>query len=189
MSKNPRISRFGRTSRRFGALTLALSIPAAALAQTPLGTVTSSSPFELRGASINPAPGVPNWPAVSGDSMQSGNTPLTLTLSDGSTITFAPRTRITLGGTDNGPVVRLESNSAQATLRRDPSEITFYCKDKKMSVTSRTAEVKCGDKAADTVVSSSLAATAATTAIVLALQNGAPVSAVRCGTVGLPACP
>src|SRR5580765_7623653 len=188
MSKNPRISRIGRKPRRFVAVALALSIPVAALAQTQLGTVTSSSPFELRGANINPAPGVPNWPVVSGDTFQAGNTPLTLTLSDGSAVVFAPRTRVTLGVTSNGPMVRLESGSVQSTLQRGPSEINFDCKDEKTSITSQTTEQDCRHRKRE-AWGWIAAGAAGATAIVLALHNGSPVSPTRCGGVGLPACP
>ena len=188
MSENPQRSRVGRKLRSFVALALALSIPVAAPAQTQLGTVTSSSPFELRGASINPAPGVPNWPVVAGDTLQAGNTPLTLTLSDGSTVILSPRTRVTLA---SGSIMRLESGSVRYTLQRAPGEINFYCKGDKSSITSRTGDLDCGPEApaAKEAFGAFAAGTLAATAIVLALQNGPSVSPVRCGGVGQPPCP
>lgn len=175
MSKNPQISRFGRKLRNFVALAVALSIPVAALAQTQMGTVTSSSPFELRGANINPAPGVPNWPVVSGDTFQAGNAPLTLTLSDGGTVIFAPRTPVTLGEMSNGPMVRLESGAAHYTLRRDRSKINFYCKGEKLSITSQTDEADCDRKSRAAWWWLAIGAVGATAGVV-ALTNGPPVS-------------
>jgi hypothetical protein len=182
-------SRFRRNLRTFAAVALALSIPVAALAETQMGTVASSVPFELRGANINPAPGVPNWPVMSGDTFQAGHTPLTLTLSDGSTVILAPGTRVTLGVMSNGPMVRLESGSVHYTLQRSPSRINFSCKDAKSSITSQTGQADCDDKPSSAALAVLAAEAAAATAIYLALRNGPPVSPARCGTVGLPACP
>ena len=208
MSKNPQISRFGRKSRRFVAVALALSIPLAALAQTQLGTVTSSSPFELRGAGINPAPGVPNWPVVSGDTFQAGKTPLTLTLSGGSTVIFTPGARVTVSVMSSGLDLRLESGTVQSMSLRDPGGINVYCKGEKVSITSPTGGLDCGretqtaalapvDQTAPTAKNKKKAwlwvaaggAVVAATVIVLALNNGTPVSPVQCGGVGQPACP
>jgi hypothetical protein len=197
MSNGRGISRIGGRLRSFVAVALALSIPIAALAQTRLGTVFSSSPFELRGANVNPAPGVPNWPVMSGDTFQAGNAPLTLILTDGSTIIFAPGTRVTLGTMVNGPVVRLESGSGRYTLQRSPSEINFYCRDERISISSQSGDLDCGRKAAAAAAAAAAPAAlgwvaggaAAGTAIGLALRNGPPVSPARCGGVGLPACP
>jgi hypothetical protein len=194
MSKSRGVSRIRRKLGSFVSVALALSIPIAALAQTRLGTVFSSSPFELRGANINPAPGVPNWPVMSGDTFQAGTAPLTLILSDGSTIVFAPGTRVTLGTMVNGPVVRLESGSGRYTLQRSPSEINFYCRDDKISISSQSGDLDCSRKAgaaaaAPAVLGWVAGGVAAGTAIGLALRNGPPVSPARCGGVGLPACP
>ena len=185
MSRN-QISRFERNLRSLVAVALALSIPVAALAQTQLGTVTSSSPFELRGANINPAPGVPSWPVVSGDTVQAGKSPLALTLPDGRTVIFAPGTRVTLSVMSNGLMVRLESGSVQNALLRDPSGIDFYCKDEKISITS--AITNCG-RPPQAEWWPAVGGAAGATAMVLALNNGPPVSPARCGGVGLPACP
>jgi hypothetical protein len=177
--------------RRFVAVALVLWIPVAAQAQRQLGTVTSSSPFELRGANVNPAPGVPNWPVASGDTFQAGNAPLTLTLSDGSTVVFAPHSRATVSAAGSGPTVRLESGSARYTLQGDPNAINFYCKNDKSSVTSRTGDLDCGREAttAKEAFGAFAAGMLAAMAIVLSLENGPSVSPVRCGGVGLPSCP
>ena len=176
--------------RRFVAMALVVWIPVAALAQAQLGTVTSGSPFELRGANVNPAPGVPNWPVASGDTFQAGNAPLTLTLPNGSTVVFAPHSRATVSAA-GGPTVRLESGSARYTLQGDPNAISFYCKNDKISVTSRTGDLDCGREATTAMEAfgAFAAGMLAATAIVLSLENGTPVSPVRCGGVGLPSCP
>jgi hypothetical protein len=191
MSKTPHISRFLRKLRSVVAVPLAISIPVAATAQTQLGTVTSTSPFELRGAHVNPAPGVPNWPVVSGDTLQAGNAPLTLTLFDGSTVIVAPRTRVTLGVMNNGPVVRLDSGSVHYNLRRDPGEINFYCRNDRSAITNQTGELDCGQKAAAWwwVPAAAGGGAAGAAAVAAALLNGPAVSPARCGGVGLPACP
>lgn len=182
MSNNPQISRIGRTLRNFVALALALSIPVVVLAQTQtstvMGMVTSSSLFELRGTHVRPAPGVPNWPVMSGDTFQAGDGPLTLTLFDSSAVVFAPRTRVTLGMMSNGPVIRLESGSVRYTLR-DPGAINFYCKDEKIAVTSQTGEPHCGAPVSGWWVAGGAAAAAGAWGGALGLQNGPPVSPSR----------
>jgi hypothetical protein len=91
----------------------------------------------------------------------------------------------------NGPMVRLESGSVRYTLQRSPSEINFYCKDEKTSITSRTGELDCNRKAqaGQEALGWIAGGAGAATAIVLALHNGPPVSPSRCSGVGLPACP
>ncbi|HEY2594653.1 MAG TPA: hypothetical protein VGK33_12210, partial [Chloroflexota bacterium] len=159
-----------------------------------LGTVTSTSPFELRNANINPASGVPNWPVVSGDEFRAGNTPLTLTLSDGSTVILAPHTTGTLIDVSNVPMVRLVSGLAHYTLQRDPSEVTFYCRDEKTPITSLTGVIDCGRKTQVAALWWVGGATAGATAAVLGLHNGPPVSPSQCNNgngrnVDQPACP
>ena len=85
-------------------------------AQSQIGTVSSTTPFLLRGVTVQPNPGVPSWPVMPGDVVRAGNTPLTLVLNDGSRIVLAPEAsgRVMLEG--GRPVFRLESRSAHYTL-------------------------------------------------------------------------
>jgi hypothetical protein len=187
MSKAPHAWCVLRRLRSLAGLALAVSFPVAALAQTQLGTVTSTTPFELRGAHVNPAPGVPNWPVVAGDALQAGDAPLMLTLPDGSTVIVAPRVRVTLGEMSNGPLIRLESGSLHYSLQRDPNQINFYCKDDKKNISNRTGDLDCGQKIA--AAWWWVAGAGGATAIAAALVNGPAVSPVQCGGVGQPACP
>ena len=92
-----------------------------AAAQVQVATVTSDSPFQLRGAGVQPGQGVPSWPVMPGDTIQAGQTPLTVTFADGSTIVLAPgaSAKISLSGAT--PVFQLLSGSAHYSLKTDSS--------------------------------------------------------------------
>jgi hypothetical protein len=92
------------------------------MAQTQaVATVTSDSPFELRGATVTPGQGVPSWPVVPGDAIQAGKTPLTLTFSDGSKIVLAPDASAQVGLSGQTPVFQLLSGTAQYSLKKRSS--------------------------------------------------------------------
>jgi hypothetical protein len=55
------------TSLRRQVFAMVLSISVTGFAQTQVGTITSSRPFQLRGANVNPGPGVPTWPVMPSD--------------------------------------------------------------------------------------------------------------------------
>jgi hypothetical protein len=65
-------------------------VAAVAWGQSQVATVTSSSPFTLRGANVNPGQGVPDWPVLAGDTIKAGTSPVVVTFPDGSTITLNP---------------------------------------------------------------------------------------------------
>ncbi len=90
---------------------------AAALAQSQVATVTSSSPFTLRGAKVNTGQGVPQWPVLAGDSVKAGNTPVIVTFPDGSTITLDPGTEATVSFSGKTPVFHLVKGSASYSLK------------------------------------------------------------------------
>ncbi len=69
---------------------ISLFLVAGLVAQTQIATVTGSSPFKIHGANVTPGQGVPSWPLTSGDTIQAGSTPVTVTFPDGSTIILAP---------------------------------------------------------------------------------------------------
>jgi hypothetical protein len=88
-----------------------------AFAQTQIATVTSDSPFQLRGAGITPGQGVPSWPVMPGDTMQAGKTPLTITFPDGSTVVLAAGATAKADLAGQTPVFQLECGSAHYTLK------------------------------------------------------------------------
>lgn len=96
-------------------LATCLVISSLAFAQTQIATITSDSPFQLRGADITPGQGVPSWPAMPGDTLQAGQTPLTITFQDGSTLVLAPGTTAKVDLAGNTPVFQLECGSAHYT--------------------------------------------------------------------------
>jgi hypothetical protein len=104
-----------RRSVKFLAMLTALAV--LVVAQTQVATITSDSPFQLRGVGVTPGQGVPSWPVMPGDTIQAGQMPLTLTFSDGSTIILSPggTAKVDLAG--KTPVFKLESGSAHYMLK------------------------------------------------------------------------
>lgn len=87
-------------------------------AQSQVGAASATSPFLLRGANVRPSPGVPTWPVLPGDSIRAGETPVTLTLQDGTTIVLAPGASGRVAFEDGRPVFRLDSIAAHYTLKK-----------------------------------------------------------------------
>src|SRR6266700_2631193 len=88
-----------------------------AFAQTQVATITSDSPFQLRGADVTPGQGVPSWPVMPGDAIQAGETPLTITFQDGSTVVLAPGSSAKVDLSGKTPVFQLENGSAHYSLK------------------------------------------------------------------------
>jgi len=55
----------------------------------------SSSDFQLRGVSVNTA-GVSSWPIMAGDTVTAGTGPATIRFIDGTMVTLAPRSKVTV---------------------------------------------------------------------------------------------
>src|SRR5258708_22978238 len=88
-----------------------------AFAQTQVATITSESPFQLRGANVTPGQGVPSWPVMPGDAIQAGETPLTITFQDGSTIVLAPGSSAKVDLSGKTPLFQLENGTAHYSLK------------------------------------------------------------------------
>ena len=97
---------------------LAVLLAAAAVmcAQTQVATVTSTAPFQLRGANVSTDQGVPSWPVLPGDAIKAGSQPVVITFPDGSIITLqsGSSAKITLSGAT--PAFQLECGAARYTL-------------------------------------------------------------------------
>src|SRR5579862_8661728 len=98
-------------------LAVVMAVAVAVLAQTQVATITSDSPFQLRGASVTPGQGIPSWPVMPGDTIQAGQTPLTLTFSDGSTIVLSPGATAKVDLAGKTPVFQLEKGTAHYSLK------------------------------------------------------------------------
>lgn len=98
-------------------LFLSALVAAAAFGQNQVATVSSPSTFTLRGASVNPGQGVPDWPVLARDTIQAGTSPTTVTFPDGSTITLNPGAEATVNLNGQTPVFRLLKGSAQYALK------------------------------------------------------------------------
>jgi hypothetical protein len=181
-------------------LAMVLSISVTGIAQTQVATITSSRPFQLRGANVNPGPGVPTWPVMPGDAIRAGDGPLTLGFPDGSTIVLAPRATATVDVAGRIPVFRLESGAAHYGLKTLDG-VKLVRGDTPVTPHDLVGDLQFGDSPAPvgawTTGQTSLiiagAAGAVGLSVGLARRNGPPVSPTQCNNGnaqgnGLPAC-
>jgi hypothetical protein len=102
------------------ALIFVLLIPVfviSAFAQTQLATITSSGPFELRGAKVATGGGVPSWPVLAGDVIKTGMYPATVTFPDGSFIVIAPGSEARVALLNQVPVFQLNACAIHYSLK------------------------------------------------------------------------
>lgn len=88
--------------RALMALTIAV-FTGAAFGQASIATVTSSGPFELRAAAVDPK-GVPSWPVLSGDNIATLSHSATVKFRDGSRVVLAAKSRARIEQGNQGPV-------------------------------------------------------------------------------------
>ena len=100
---------------KFIAITVVFTL--VVFAQTQIATITSDSPFQLRGANVTPGQGVPSWPLMPGDTILAGQTPLTVTFPDGSTIILSPGSSAKVDLAGQTPVFQLENGSVHYSLK------------------------------------------------------------------------
>ena len=98
------------------ALTALLAPVSLLCAQSQVATATSTSSFQLRGATVTTDQGVPSWPVMPGDPIKAGSAPLLITFAGGSSITLDPGSsaKITISG--QTPSFVLECGTARYTL-------------------------------------------------------------------------
>ena len=85
-------------------------------AQGQVATVTSTAPFQLRGANVTTDQGVPSWPVMPGDTIQAGSAPVIITFAGGSSVALEPGSsaKITISG--QTPSFQLECGTARYSL-------------------------------------------------------------------------
>ncbi|MFN7981826.1 MAG: hypothetical protein U0Q11_08205 [Vicinamibacterales bacterium] len=182
------------------AVALALSFSIALSAQTPVASVTSASSFRLRGARVNPSVAVPTWPVMAGDRIKAGDTPVTLTFADGSTVVLAPKAEAVLRLVDGVPVFELDSEAAHYTLANN-SSLKLMARKETVQPRALVGDISFGSDnlpagwwtASRVAVVAAGAGTAAVLTVGLARRAGPPVSPAQCNNGngngnGLPAC-
>ncbi|MEQ1885619.1 MAG: hypothetical protein ABL967_11200 [Bryobacteraceae bacterium] len=107
-----------RTIIDIGRIALCFLLVVGLVAQGQVALVSSDSAFILRGSSVNPSAGVPNWPLLPGDTIQAGQTPVTITFPDGSTVILAPGSSGRVGMVNGVPMFQLDSGTAHFTLKK-----------------------------------------------------------------------
>jgi hypothetical protein len=126
-----------------GVLTVVLASLGSASPQDQIATVTSTSKFHLRGASITPAQGVPTWPVLAGDSVKSGTAQTIVTYSDGSTLVLDPGSVATVEAANGTPVFRLLRGSASYSLRSLTS-VELLATDQRVNVSKLNGSYSIG---------------------------------------------
>lgn len=97
----------------FGVLALASCISAG----DQIATATSMGYFNLRGATVLPDQGVPAWPVMSGDVIIAGDLPVTVTFSDGSTVTLDATSKGEIVMSGGIPTFELDTGAAEYSLK------------------------------------------------------------------------
>lgn len=99
---------------------------------TQVATVSSSQPFTMNGATVNPA-GVPSWPVMAGAEIVAGSAPVTVTFPDGSRVSLAPGSKSRIEMQNGKPVFRLLAGEAAYDLR-SADAVILYAIDKNVAV-------------------------------------------------------
>jgi ferric-dicitrate binding protein FerR (iron transport regulator) len=87
----------------FACLSVALLLVCAVQAAQPVGAITSSEPFLLRGARVAVA-GVPSWPVAPGDDIATATSPAVISFRDGSRVTLGRNSKAKIES-DGGPLL------------------------------------------------------------------------------------
>jgi hypothetical protein len=85
-------------------------------AQGQVATVTSTAPFQLRGATVTTDQGVPSWPVMPGDAIKAGSEPVAISFAGGSTVTLQPRSSAKITVSGQTPTFLLECGAASYSL-------------------------------------------------------------------------
>jgi ferric-dicitrate binding protein FerR (iron transport regulator) len=89
---------------------LFLSLVSIAAAETPVATISSTNPFELRGARV-PVAGVPSWPLVRGDVIATTTSAAVVSFPDHSQATVEKGSRVEIQGEGNHTTLKLLEGS------------------------------------------------------------------------------
>src|SRR5437870_2085778 len=98
------------SSRLLYSILLAGIFTLSAGAETPVATISSSAPFEVRGVRI-PVAGVPSWPLVQGDVVATTTAPAVVSFPDLSQATVEKGSRIELKRSGNHTALKLLGGS------------------------------------------------------------------------------
>src|ERR1035441_212114 len=101
-----------------------VSTAATLLADGPVGSVTSSSSFLLRGVAVN-VHGVPSWPLASGDDIAAGSDSAAIQLKDGSIVILDANAHAIVDTTGGVLSFRLLSGIMTVTPAQTPT-VRFY---------------------------------------------------------------
>lgn len=101
-----------------------VSAAATLLAAGPVGSITSSSSFVLRGAAVN-VHGVPSWPLASGDDIATIGDSASVEFRDGSTVLLAANSHAMIDTTAGVLSIRLLAGTMTVAPAKTPA-VQFY---------------------------------------------------------------
>jgi hypothetical protein len=114
-----------------------------AFAQTQLATITSSGPFQLRGAKVATGGGVPSWPVLAGDVIKTGSSAATVTFPDGSFIVIAPGSEARIELVNQAPLFQLNACAIHYSLKT-PGSVQLQVGGAPVSLTDLVGDSKIG---------------------------------------------
>lgn len=85
-------------------------------AQGQVATVTSTAPFQLRGATVTTDQGVTSWPVMPGDAIKAGSAPVVITFASGSSVILDPGSSAKVTVSGQTPAFVLECGNARYSL-------------------------------------------------------------------------
>ena len=92
--------------RAFGGLLSVVFTGSLAMAALPVAAVSSSTPFDLRGAEVR-VEGVSSWPILAGDVIATKNGPAVIMFKDGSRVTLQNHSKARVESSSHGLSFRL----------------------------------------------------------------------------------
>jgi hypothetical protein len=93
-------------------------------AASPLGSASSTQPFDLNGSTV-PLAGVPSWPVAAGDVIVTHGAPATILFRDGSRVVLAESSKARIEAQGGKSVFRLLEGAGKYSLAVRPSLSVF----------------------------------------------------------------
>jgi hypothetical protein len=103
-------------------------------AASPLGSASSTQPFDLNGSTV-PMAGVPSWPVAAGDVIATHSAPATIEFRDGSRVVLAENSQARIEAKAGKSVFRLLQGSGEYSLAAHPS-LSVFVLDKQVTLRS-----------------------------------------------------
>jgi hypothetical protein len=123
-----------------------VALAACMWAASPLGSASSTQPFDLNGATV-PLAGVPSWPVAAGDVIVTHSAPATIVFRDGSRVVMAETSKAKIEAQGGKSVFRLLEGSGKYSLASRPS-LSIFVVDRQVTLRSTNGRLVlfCDDR-------------------------------------------